>query len=199
MATESPLTRGRCDRHSDHGEFAALETHDVKQPCRVGHQGRIRPLFDGAMGASSRRAHAESRPAGALFRVGRARSTGVSIETSVRRLCPPYEESRSLFSSFHLCFLLLPAHHSLFAFPIRHPDEGMAERRQAPGRCEHPVGRAMTGTRAPCFRRPALPAIRKRPPLGAPPWRFCGPGLCSPLSGIPSGIERRPCSTPGSS
>ena len=38
------------------------------------------------------------------------------------------------------------------------PDEGMAERRQAPGCCEHPVARAMTGTRAPCFRRPAFSA-----------------------------------------
>ena len=82
------------------------------------------------------------------------------------RLCPPYESRCSsllpLFSFFPL-FLLLPfslrpTRSSLFAFPIRHPDEGMAERRQAPGCCEHPVVHAMTGMRAPCFRRPAFPA-----------------------------------------
>ena len=54
-------------------------------------------------------------------------------------------------------YVLLAAPGSLFASSVCHPDEGMAERRQAPGCCEHPVVRAMTGTRAPCFRRPAFP------------------------------------------
>jgi hypothetical protein len=69
----------------------------------------------------------------AVFRVGTARNTGVSTETSVRRLCPPYEESLFLVSRFSFLFLLslpsFPTRYSLFAFPIRHPDEGMAERR----------------------------------------------------------------------
>ena len=64
----------------------------------------------------------------------------------------------SLFSSSFFSSFLSPYSYSLF--PIRHPGEGMAERRQAPGCCEHPVVRAMTGTRAPCFRRPAFPARR---------------------------------------
>ena len=71
--------------------------------------------------------------------------------TTLRISLPPI----SLFSVFLFLFLFLfLSPYSLFAFPIRHPDEGMAERRQAPGRCEHPVVRAMTGTRA-LVRRPA--------------------------------------------
>ena len=49
--------------------------------------------------------------------------------------------------SLVLSFLFLSSFSSfsypLLAFPIRHPDEGMAERRQAPGCCEHPVVRAL--------------------------------------------------------
>jgi hypothetical protein len=92
-------------------------------------------------------------------RVGTAHATErVATSSIVRRApLPTLRISLSRFS-FHLLYFVLATRYSLFVFSIRHPDEGMAERRQAPGCCEHPVVRAMTGTRAPCFRRPAFPA-----------------------------------------
>jgi hypothetical protein len=84
--------------------------------------------------------------------------TGVNALTAhPTNLSAPHYSLSFLFSSVSASSFL-PASYLLLAFPIRHPDEGMAERRQAPGCCEHPVVRAMTGTRAPCFRRPAFPA-----------------------------------------
>jgi hypothetical protein len=74
-----------------------------------------------------------------------------TLRISFRSIRSPSFDFSSSFSSF------LPIRYSLLAFSIRHPDEGMAERRQAPGCCEHPVVHAMTGMRAPCFRRPAFP------------------------------------------
>src|SRR6266481_1829021 len=121
------------------------------------------------------------------------------------RLPPLLSSSLRSFLFFSLLFFLssslLPIRYFLFAirFPIRHPDEGMAERRQAPGCCVAP-GSARHDRRAGVVL--AAPSVLKRgerPPLGAPPWRFCGPGLCSPLSGIPSAIVRRPHTTHGSS
>jgi hypothetical protein len=82
-----------------------------------------------------------NRSRGAVFRVGTARNTGVLTETSVRRLCPPYEESLFLVSRFS--FLVSPFSPFLFLLAFRfficHPDEEMAERRRRPGACEAPV------------------------------------------------------------
>ncbi len=172
---------------------------------RVGHK-RVNARLRRAMGARLRPVPTRFRAAPLTRGHGaRDRARGDTIRCSACAFAHPTNlAAPHFFLCFSFFFLSLPFvpiryRYSLFAFSIRHPDEGMAERRQAPGCCEHPVVRAMTGTRAPCFRRPAFPAMRERPPLGAPPWRFCGPGLCLPLSGIPSGIERRPHSTPGSS
>ena len=112
---------------------------------------------------------------------------------------PPYEllSPRHSFSFFLLPPSSFPIRYS--PSPIRHPDEGMAERRQAPGCCVAP-GSARHDRRAGVvLSTPSVLKRGERPPLGAPPWRFCGPGLCSPLSGIPSAIVRRPHTTHGSS
>jgi hypothetical protein len=77
-----------------------------------------------------------NRSRGAVFRVGTARNTGVLTETSVRRLCPPYEESLFLVSRFSFLSLSFSIRYSLFHLP---PDEEMAERRRRSGACEAPV------------------------------------------------------------
>ena len=92
--------------------------------------------------------------AGALFRVGTARNTGVSIETSVRRLCPPYEEilsSRFLFlSSTYLLSLYL-----LLFSPIRYsPPQG--------------VGGAPTAARVPAGTRDLPKCVAGQAPGGVP-------------------------------
>src|SRR4030088_2681110 len=60
----------------------------------MGHQGRLRPVFDGAMGARLRAVPARhAHPAIGVWAnadVGTARNVGAQAETSVRRLCPPY-------------------------------------------------------------------------------------------------------------
>src|SRR5258706_11757813 len=65
--------------------------HNVKQPatCRVGHQGRLRPVFNGAMGAHSRAVPTRRRMPQAEGPEPRHRVTrGHGAKT---RLCPPYE------------------------------------------------------------------------------------------------------------
>ena len=77
-----------------------------------------------------------NRSRGAVFREGTARNTGVLTETSVRRLCPPYEESLFLVSRFS--FHLFASRYSLFD-SLATPIEGTAEHRRRPGACEAPV------------------------------------------------------------
>ena len=83
-------------------------------------------------------------------------------------------------------------------FRFFHPGRGGGERRRAlrmPAR--HPGSRAMTGTQAPQLRRLAFSATRTLASRRSTVAIF-GPCPCSPLSGIPSGVVRRPCSPHGS-
>jgi len=111
-----------------------------------------------------------NRSRGAVFRVGTARNTGVLTETSVRRLCPPYEESLFLVSRFSFLLSLPSFSYSLFAFSFATPMRRWRSAGGAQVHARHPSRHAMTGMRAP-VRRPAFPATG-RSPLGAPPWRF---------------------------
>ena len=119
------------------------------------------------MGARLRAVPTRFRRLDSADRVGTAHAIErVAIPSVVRRAPLPTLRISLLLTFLSLLFSLFSAsassslaiRYSPFAFPIRHPDEGMAERRQAPGCCEHPVVHAMTGMRAPCFRRPAFPA-----------------------------------------
>jgi hypothetical protein len=91
----------------------------------------------------------------ALFRVGTARNTGVSIETSVRRLCPPYEE---ILSSRFFFLSLLPYLLSLYLLlfsPIRY---------SPPQR----VGGAPTAARVPAGTRDLPKCVAGQAPGGVP-------------------------------
>ena len=155
------------------------------------------PAFDGWRSWRSRRsALGAVRRDCFLFTCQTARRNEWRIESTSPATPTLVLTSVVSFFLFPFCF---PIRYSLFAFSIRHPDEGMAERRQAPGRCVAP-GSARHDRRAGAvLSAPSVLKRGERPPLGAPPWRFCGPGLCSPLSGIPSAIVRRPHTTHGSS
>ena len=65
------------------------------------------------------------------------------------------------------------------------------------GRTRRAIDLRKPGNHPACMRRLAFPATG-RSPFGAPRG-ISGPGPCSPLSGSPSRIVRRPCSTHGSS
>src|SRR3979490_2256754 len=97
-------------------------------------------------------------------------------------------------------FLVSPFPPFLFLLATRfficHPDEEMAERRRRPGACEAPVSachdRHAGACQAPCVPSDGTLASRRSTVA------IFDPGPCSPLSGIPSRIVRRPCSTHGS-
>ena len=84
----------------------------------------------------------------------------------------------------------------VFVFPPRY--EGLVSATGATDACEAPGIACHDRHAGALFRRLAFPLKRKRSPCGAPPWRFCGPCPCFPLSGIPSGAVRRPSSPHGS-
>ena len=128
---------------------AAVIIHDVKQPCRVGKGAGHLSVSPCDQWSAVPTPSALSIAPTAWARRPRP-SAWRDHSLFCVRLCPPYKKSLSRFSSLYSLLSI--------RFFCCHPDEGMAERRQAPGCCEHPVVRAMTGTRAPCFRRPAFPA-----------------------------------------
>src|SRR5262249_3578080 len=106
-----------------------------------------------------------------------------------------FPSSPFLFSSLFLSLALLlfgtpksPFAGLLFALP----DEGMAERRRRPGAANAWQGMPYARPARACDRHAgavlstpdvlkSTQAVRSEnaSPLGAPPWRFCGPGLCS--------------------
>ena len=81
---------------------------------------------------------------------------------------------------------------------VFHPARGLVSATGATDACEAPGIACHDRHAGALFRRLAFPLKRKRSPCGAPPWRFCGPCPCSPLSGIPCEVERQYCSPPGS-
>jgi hypothetical protein len=131
--------------------------------------------------------------AGALFRVGTARNTGVSIETSVRRLCPPYEEILSsrfffLFSTYLLSLYLLLFSPIRYSPPRSRGGRSADSRSGASGHPRPAKVRGRPGTRRGCL----PPSTEGGAPLGAPPWRFWAGGRAS-FSGISSGsVQRAP-------
>ena len=98
-----------------------------------------------------------NRSRGAVFRVGTARNTGVLTETSVRRLCPPYEESLFLVSRFSFLLSLPSFSYSLFAFSFATPMRRWRSAGGAQVHARHPSRHAMTGMRAPC-QAPCVPS-----------------------------------------
>jgi len=129
------------------------------------------------MGAFLRAVPTRKALRGALFRVGTARNTGVSIETSVRRLCPPYKEILSSRFFFSLSSTVSPFSlsssffsYSLFAFSFATRSRGGRSADSRSGASGHPRPAKVRGR--PGTRRGAClpPRTRVRPSSALYEW-----------------------------
>ena len=177
--------------------------------CEAGYTGAAAA---GVTGVTERSIHTvDGRPAPlgsahGIRRAGRAMLRGLAANAFDTRPLRGLGARHNLRSSF--CFLPLPHlivfsilslllrlfHRATFQFP---PARGWGAPTGARVPARHPDLRAITGARrlvrdARVSRSSETLASRRST------WRFCGPCPCFPLSGIPCGVERQPCSPPGS-
>src|SRR3979411_1325013 len=165
------------------------------------HQGRLRPVFDGAIGAGQLSAspcdQRSAVPTPSALSIARPRGhgardrvCGAAIRCSACAFAHPTKNlSFSFLLSLFLLYSLLPFHYHyslfLFATPMRGGGAPTAARVQ-----RHPRPAITLQARHPPGCLP--PSAEGGAPLGAPPWRFWAGGRAS-FSGISSGsVQRAP-------